>query len=255
MRCGARRLADRVSRHRAPRPAAPPVSRRVRRARRRFRLRKAMSISSTVTSTNPAPFARLSSSAGSPSEKMPPGPMGGPPLTSPFSMAAMPTHVIHGLCSMPAHVSTPTRPPARSTRWISANATAGSGVNISPMRQATTSKELVRSVDGRGVDHGGLDVVERRVAAAGDLDHARRDVAQHDRAGRAPRAPTTTRPRLPGPAASSSTASPGRGDTRSSKAVVAAIECSSTSSTWPSHAVATALQSWPGITEVRHDGS
>ena len=74
---------------------------------------------------------------------MPPGPIGGP-LPMPLIIAAMPTQVIHGLCSRPDHVNAANRPPGTSTRWISASAAAGSGVNINPMRQATASALAVQ---------------------------------------------------------------------------------------------------------------
>ena len=106
-------------------------------------------------------------------------------------MAAMPTQVIHGLCSMPAQVSAPNRPPGASTRWISAKRDRWIGREHQPHAARDDVEGIVGTVDGRRVDHRDVDVVERRVAAAGNLDHARGDVAEQRpcRSGR--RAPTT----------------------------------------------------------------
>ncbi len=147
---------------------------------------------------------------------MPPGPIGGPPLTRPFAIAAMPTQVIHGLCSMPAQVSAPRRPPGRSTRRISANATEGSGVNISPMRQATTSKEP----SGRSMAAASMTAVSTLPSAAFRRRATSTMPGAMSLTTTEPVGPTSrdhVAPRLPGPAASSSTRSPGWTATRSSE--------------------------------------
>ena len=146
--------------------------------------------------------------------------MGGP-LPSPFAMAAMPTQVIHGLWSMPPQVSAPSRPPGASTRRISRNAVAGSGVNINPMREATTSKEA----SGRSM------AAASRTSTLTDAKVRLRRRATSTMPGAMslsttePPGPTScdhVAPRLPGPAASSSTRSPGCTATRSRSAAVAA---------------------------------
>ena len=101
------------------------------------------------------------------------------------------------------------RPPGASTRSISPNATAGSGVNIRPIRQTHDVEGVV-----------GWSMAEASTTATVDVgrDAALRRAATSTMPGamslsttcrRARRAATTSRPRLPGPAASSSTRSPG----------------------------------------------
>ena len=113
---------------------------------------------------------------------MPPGAdRRGRRTTMPLAMAAMPTQVIQGLCSRPPHVRAPRRPPGKSTRWISASATAGSGGEHQPHAARHDVEGGVGAVDGRGVDDRGLDVAEPAVAPAGGVDHAWGDVAEDDR--------------------------------------------------------------------------
>lgn len=132
-----------------------------------------------------------------------------------------------GLRSIPPHVSAPNRPPFASTPWIWRNAPAGSTVNIKPMRHATTSNDPF----GRSMAAASRTAVStlvrsrlRRVAAstmpgATSLSTTR------------PLGPTACdqmAPRLPGPAASSSTRSPAFTATASTSASVAAVEWLST---------------------------
>src|SRR5450631_4876533 len=95
--------------------------------------------SRTTTSVKPASATTRSRTAGSARENMPPGPVGGPPLTRPCIIAAMPTHVIQGLCSGPAHTATARRPPSASRRWHSRSTRGGSSTSIRPMRKTTAS--------------------------------------------------------------------------------------------------------------------
>ena len=97
---------------------------------------------------------------------MPPGPTGGPPATRPFIIAAIPTQVIHGLCSIPAQVS-------------AAEAAAGTKDTVDlTERESRVRREHqphaagddvegpVGSVDGGRVEDRDLDVPERRRSAA-----------------------------------------------------------------------------------------
>ena len=139
----------------------------------------------------------------------------------------MPTQVIHGLCSIPAQVSAANRPPAPRTRWISPNATAGSGANINPMRHTTTSKDA----SGRSMEDASRTATSTlpgpvfRSRAASTMAGAMSLITTR------PAGPTNSDqrpPRLPGPAASSSSRSPGRMPAASTRASVAATEWLST---------------------------
>jgi hypothetical protein len=92
----------------------------------------------------------------------------------------------HGFCSGPANTVQERRPPARSTRRISASAAAGSAISMYPHRQRTPSNHLIRKIELLRVEHPELDVLKPELGrvALRRRDHRLREVANDHAAAR-----------------------------------------------------------------------